>query len=69
MIKAKQIKPSANACNHCLNKRNDGSQLFEIIIINYGCEFKLVLCESCLKDVNSVVKKSYGKKGKEFTTE
>lgn len=67
-IKAKRVKPKVNACNCCLNKRSDCQGILEFHLINYGADFKIILCDACLKNLYDLGVAALKHKGKEFNT-
>lgn len=66
-ITAQRVKPKGNYCNCCLKRRPDGRALVELHFCNYGCDFKVTLCDACLRDAYKLGMKAAESKGDMFT--
>lgn len=66
VIAARRIKPKDGICDCCLKRRAECKSLLELHFCNYGCNFKVTLCDACLKDAYRLGMKAAESKGEVF---
>lgn len=62
-----RTKTKNNHCDSCLNKRGESKRLFKISITNFGCTFKLSLCDSCINDISKLATEAKESKGEPYS--
>ncbi len=73
MFRVQFKNDKSNHCSNCLGRNSESKELFIIKIKNYGCSFKMCLCNKCLNEMLGACRTAkssketvYTKQGKEM---